>query len=148
MHKVCKHFRELLRDRDLCAAWLHKLPREQWPCIGPHETREGSDLRQVITRTLKTSRNWEAGCPTLSKRLHLTGHQDDFLRILPGGRYILTSSLRVITCVDALAKEDSCIIFRYILPSDSVATIHAIGLDMTGNNTVVIAVVLTHDDDW
>ena len=143
---MCKRFRELAQDSEIWSAWLHALPREEWPCINPFQTREESNFRQIVIRSLKTTKSWSTGSPTITKHLHITDNQNGYLRILPGGRYILTSSSRVISCVDALAGESERTVFRFS-PSDSGVTIHAIGFDMLSASTVVIAVALMYDDD-
>lgn len=143
---MCKHFRELAQDSEIWSAWLHALPREESPCINPFQTREESNFRRVVIRSLKTTKSWSTGSPTVTKHLNITDDQNDYLRVLPGGRYVLTSSSRVISCVDALAGESEQTIFRFS-PSGSGVTIHAINYDMLSASTVVVAVALTYDDE-
>ena len=92
-------------------------------------------------------KSWSTGSPTITKYLHVTGNHNDYLRILPGGRYILTSSSGVISCVDAFADESERTIFHFTPPGGSGVIIHAIGYDMLSASSVVIAVALTYDDD-
>lgn len=88
-----------------------------------------------------------SGQPITRRRLSTVAYADDTLRILPGGRYILASSPKSITCIDALRNEkDDCFPFRYDLPGDAPAIIGSVGYDMTDEDTVILAVVLTCED--
>ena len=128
--------------------WLQKLCREDLLCIDPHEARENADIRQIVVRTLKISKNWVAGIPTIKRRFEAAIHTDDQLQTLSGGRYILAFSPKSITCIDSLRGEkNDNIAFRYELPSELPAAIESVSYDMTDGDTVTLAVVLTYEDN-